>query len=195
MISDVDRDVTQSMLDRGFLQQTKCNDFAWKKQHHTFDVTLQAATEIPEHSLYLAPIPDTNAFIIAKDISGASNADQQCNVCRDKTHLRRCDSISAPCHCPCFDSIRFQHCNNTFSRSDDINVSPCSISLVDTQQIYHVTDNTMPSDTPPCFTDTCDVIMDAWRCELAGCGDLCLQFEESNGSGGSDSGKNASRLF
>ena len=149
--------VAQYLLTAGYMSVERCNDYAWKRQYHTYLVnrhTTTATSNVVDQDagITVSFIDGSNVFLVTKR-ARHDNDDDDAQSC-------------STCSCPCYDVIPYQNCENRFQQQNDDATSPCSVSLVDASQILYVNPNSVPSSTPACFSYTCDVMTDAWRCEL-----------------------------
>ena len=160
----------------------RCDDFAWKKKYLTYHVTLQEAIDSLDQDpwLYIAPINDTNVFLLIGQKTRGSDQNGVClrSCLQQNPFQTRCQADAmASCSCPCYENIPYNYCENKFLQQSDDAASPCSVSLVDTKQILRVNTTSTSTSIRPCFNYTCDVMTDAWRCGLTG---TCEWSEKSN---------------
>ena len=151
----------------------RCNDFAWKKQYLTYHVTLQETIDSLDRDpwLYIAPINDTNVFLVIRHKTKVSERKRVClRLCLQQNPFQTtCQATAmASCSCPCYENIPYDYCENRFLQADDDAASPCSVRLVDTKHILYVNNSAASTSIRQCFNYTCDVMADAWRCELTG---------------------------
>ena len=173
VLSDVDADTTRFLLLNDYMTSQRCNDFAWKKQYLTYHVTLQETIDSLDRDpwLYIAPIDDTNVFLVIKRKSRVSDQSRGCprSCLQQNPFETTCQAeTKETCSCPCYENIPYNNCENRFQQQNDDTASPCSVSLVGTNQVLYVNSDSVSSPIPPCFLYNCDNMTDAWRCELTG---------------------------
>ena len=172
-LSNVAADTADYLLFNNYMTSQRCDDFAWKKKYLTYHVTLQEAIDSLDRDpwLYIAPINDTNVFLLVRQKTRGSDQDGVClrSCLQQNPFQTRCQADAmASCSCPCYENIPYNYCENKFLQQNDDAASPCSVSLVDTKQILRVNTTSTSMSIRPCFNYTCDVMTDAWRCELTG---------------------------
>ena len=65
-------EITHYLLNRGYLEQSSCDDFAWKTRYHTSRIIREDPIDNMDSypAIYMSHIQGSNLFLIIKSISG-----------------------------------------------------------------------------------------------------------------------------
>ena len=177
VLPDLDNEFATYLLREGYIETTKCHDFAWRKTYQTYKVNIrQRVYHGQDRSVFIEPINGTNTFLIIK-----TNSDDKlkspANFCLvNNNTAQACSSVDGRV-CPCFNNIQFDNCENSFPENMHEDVSGCSRGVYDEAQIHSTVNQSELSAATPCFDYSCDVLSVSWRCGLtaacAWCADQC----------------------